>query len=227
MSTKAPASVGIIIDGNRRWARAHNLPSFEGHRRGLALVKDVADWAEERGVKELTIYAFSTENWNRSTEEIDYLMRLFRSTIKKELAEIIKRGGRVHFIGQRERLPKSLQTAMGEAEEASKKNRGLYLQIGISYGGRAEIIQAVNTLLAKGTRSVDEKEFREAMWSAGMKDPDLIIRTSGEKRLSNFLLFQGAYSELFFTDTKWPDFSKEEFLSILKEFGERERRHGK
>jgi undecaprenyl diphosphate synthase len=223
----APSSIGVIIDGNRRWARSRGLPQLEGHRRGIARVKDLALWAQEAGVKELTVYAFSTENWNRAPAEVRYLMRLFRMVLAKDLKTLARRGIRAQFVGERARFSKSLLAAMEAAVSAAPRKEAMILRIALSYGGRLEVVEAVNALLARGLPAADENDLRGAMWSAGMRDPDLIIRTGGEKRLSNFLLFQAAYSELFFTDTKWPDFSHAEFDAILEEFSRRERRHGK
>jgi len=219
-------SVGIIMDGNRRWAKEQGLPSFEGHRLGLEKVKDLVSWVQEAGIKELTLYAFSTENWNRTPLEIDYLMKLFENTFGTEIDNIVEKGARVRFIGQRERLPQSLQKKMQEAEERTKGGEKGTLIIALSYGGRAEIVAGVNALLAEKAENVDESAFRKALWGGEFTDPDLIIRTGGDKRLSNFLTWQSVYSELFFTDTKWPDFEKAEFESILAEYASRERRRG-
>lgn len=225
--TNGPRAIGIIMDGNRRWAKAKGLPTLEGHRRGLEKVKSATEWAFRAGVAEVTIYAFSTENWNRSKEEVEYLMELFEDALINQFAEVIREGGRIRFIGQRERMSEKLQALMQDAEEKSSGNDKGTLVIALSYGGQAEILSAANTLLADGKEQITEAELRSRMWSAGLLDPDLIIRTGGEKRLSNFLTWQSAYSELFFTDTMWPDFSEEEFTNILTEFSTRERRHGK
>ncbi len=214
------------MDGNRRWAKEQGLPSFEGHRRGLDKVKDLVSWVQEAGIKELILYAFSTENWNRSQEEVNYLMNLFEMTFGKDVDDIIKKDARVKFIGQRERLPVSLQKKMDEVEERTKGGTKGTLIIALSYGGRAEILQGVNTLLAQKSEQVDELSFRRALWGAEFNDPDLIIRTGGDRRLSNFLTWQSVYSELFFTDTKWPAFEKSEFDSILAEYALREQRRG-
>ncbi len=214
------------MDGNRRWAREHGLPSFEGHKRGLEKVKELVSWIQEVGVKELILYAFSTENWNRTSEEIDYLMKLFENTFGTEVDELVEKGARIRFIGQRERVPSSLQKKMIELEERTKSGAKGTLIVALSYGGRAEIVVGVNTLLAQGIPSVDEQAFRKALWGGEFSDPDLIIRTGGDKRLSNFLTWQSVYSELFFTDTKWPAFEKAEFDAILAEFASRERRRG-
>ncbi len=225
--TNGPTSIGVIMDGNRRWAKEQGLPTLEGHRAGLEKVKDLMDWAREAGIKEVILYAFSTENWNRAPEEVSYLMDLFEHAFTTWLKEIQKDGGRIRFIGQRARFSERMQKLMNDAEEQTKDGTTGTLAIALSYGGRAEILDAVNTLLEEGREVVTEEELREVMWSRGLADPDLIIRTSGEKRLSNFLTWQGVYSELFFTDTKWPGFSKEEFDAIITEYSSRERRHGK
>lgn len=225
--TNGPRAIGIIMDGNRRWAKERGLPTLEGHRQGSERLRDVVRWARDVDVKEVTIYAFSTENWNRSKEEVEYLMELFEDAFKKQFSEVMNEGGRLRFIGQRERMSEKLQVLMRDAEEKSKGNENGTLIIALSYGGQAEILSAANALLAEGKEQITEEELRSRMWSAGLLDPDLIIRTGGEKRLSNFLTWQSAYSELFFTDTMWPDFSEEEFTTILTEFSARERRHGK
>lgn len=225
--TSVPKAIGIIMDGNRRWAKERGLPTLEGHRQGLRRVQDAATWAFDAGVQEVTIYAFSTENWNRSKEEVEYLMELFEEACRSEFTEVMKAGGRIRFIGQRERMSEKLQALMQDVEEQSSGNDRGTLVIALSYGGHAEILSAANALLVDGKEQITEAELRSRMWSAGLLDPDLIIRTGGEKRLSNFLTWQSAYSELFFTDTRWPDFLKEEFMRILEEFSVRERRHGK
>ncbi|MFZ1987877.1 MAG: polyprenyl diphosphate synthase [Minisyncoccia bacterium] len=227
MTESAPRAIGILIDGNRRWAKDRGLPSHEGHRAGFQKLREALVWVSESGISEVTIYAFSTENWNRAPEEVSYLMALFQSLFDTEFNEMVQKGFKIRFIGQRNRLSQKLQDSIAKIEKESKNAKGLLVQIAISYGARVEILEAVNKLLASGASSVDEAGFREVMWSAGMTDPDIIIRTGGDQRLSNFLLFQSAYSELFFTKTKWPDFSREEFNSILEEFANRERRHGR
>ena len=225
--TKSPQAIGIIMDGNRRWAKERSLPTLEGHRQGLEKVKAATRWAFDAGVAEVTIYAFSTENWNRSKEEVEYLMELFEDAFKHQFIEVMKEGGRLRFISQRERMSEKLQVLMRNAEEESKNNENGTLIIALSYGGQAEILSAANALLAEGKEQITETDLRNRMWSAGLLDPDLIIRTGGEKRLSNFLTWQSTYSELFFTDTMWPSFSEEEFTAILADFSSRERRHGK
>lgn len=225
--TNGPRSVGVIMDGNRRWAKERNLPTFDGHKKGLEKLYELAEWMEGAGIEEVILYAFSTENWNRAPEEVSYLMGLFEHAFKKELSRFVEKGVRLRFIGSRERVSSHLQRIMNEAEEKTRTGEKGTLVIAFSYGGRAEIVSAVNRLLKEGKTIVDEAGFKEVMWSADLLDPDLIIRTGGEQRLSNFLPWQSVYSELFFTNTKWPDFSKEEFNRVLADFRERERRHGK
>lgn len=222
-----PACIGLILDGNRRWARERGIPTLEGHRRGLDKIQDIARWAKKAGIGTVIVYAFSTENWNRTPEEVAYLMNLFEHMLAEGLKNVKKEGGRIRFIGQRERFSERLQKEMTRVEEETKNTSGHMLVVALSYGGRPEILAAVNRLLAEKRERVSEDEFRETMWSAGIPDPDLIIRTGKEKRLSNFLTWQSAYSELFFTDTYLPDFSEEEFNAILIEYASRERRRGK
>ena len=222
-----PKAIGIILDGNRRWAKERGFPSLEGHRKGFDKIQDVFDWCREVEVAEVTLYAFSTENWNRSSEEVSYLMDLFEKMIDKLGKGSKKQGTKIRFIGDKTRFSKKLQTGMKRLETETDACKNGTLIIALSYGGRLEILQAVETLLKKGDATINEVELKEAMWSKGLLDPDLIIRTGGEKRLSNFLTWQSVYSELFFTNTMWPDFSKGEFLKIIAEYSERERRHGK
>lgn len=230
IESKVPACIGIIMDGNRRWARAKMLPTLEGHRKGYQKLKDVAKWCKEIGVKHFVVYAFSTENWNRSKEEVAYLMDLFREMVFKELEWLKKENACVHFIGQRERFSPDLQKGMNDLEKETQD--GVYhLYVALSYGGRAEILNAVKNAVAErgvdGVQHMSEEEFEKYLWTKGMPDPDIIIRTSGEQRLSGFLPWQGVYSELFFTDTYWPAFTQEEFNTIIKTYTERERRRGK
>jgi len=219
-----PDAVGIIMDGNRRWAKGKGMPSVRGHQAGYEKLKEATRWAHEAGVKELTVYAFSTENWNRSQEEVGYLMELLEHALTRGLEDLEKEGVRMRFIGERARFSSAFKEKMDAVEARTSVNAGITLVIALSYGGRSEILSAVQKLEGK---EVTEEALRNAMWSAGLLDPDLIIRTGGEMRLSNFLTWQSAYSELMFTDTLWPDFSKEEFLGMLEAFGMRERRMGK
>lgn len=223
----APACVGMIMDGNRRWAKEKGLPTLEGHRRGYEKVREVLKWSSDRGIRFLVLYAFSTENWSRSKEEVGYLMGLFRSVLTEQLLRIAADGYRLRCIGERSRFSPELQALMRQAEERTAQNKGATLVLALSYGGRSEILEGVRKLVSEGKTGITEADFQASLWSAGIPDPALIIRTGGEKRLSGFLTWQSVYSELFFTDTYWPDFSLEEFQAILTEFGSRERRMGK
>ncbi|MDO8482357.1 MAG: polyprenyl diphosphate synthase [bacterium] len=221
-----PACVGIIMDGNRRWAKAKNLPTFEGHRRGYEKLKEVVSWAKKSGIKYLVVYALSTENWNRAKEEVSYLLGLIKLVLTEEFESIKKDGGRIICVGERERFSTEIQNLMNKAERETSTSQGVTLVLALSYGGRAEVIQAVNRAILNGTK-VDEKSFGDLLWTKDVPDPDLIIRTGGETRLSGFLTWQSVYSELFFTKTFWPDFSEEEFDSIIEEFSGRKRNFGK
>lgn len=222
-----PLSIGIIMDGNRRWAKARGLTTLEGHKQGYARLKDVIGWSRDAGVGTLTVYAFSTENWDRAEEEVGYLMDLFRTVIAEVTKEAKEKNIRIIFLGQRERFAPDMQTAMNESEESTKSCTALILAVALSYGGRQEILDAVHRIPADQVAHISEEEFSNMLWTKDVIDPDLIIRTSGEERLSNFLPWQSVYSEFFFTKTLWPDFSKEEFFSIIEGYNERERRLGK
>lgn len=223
--TPAIECLGIILDGNRRWAKEHGVPKLEGHRRGYEKAIECARWVRDHGIKHFVLYVFSTENWNREAEEVSYLMNLLREMATKGLRELAKENIRIRFIGTRDRLSPEILEAMELVEKESAGN-DFTMWVCLSYGGRAEITAAAVAVAATGA-PITEESLRTHLWSAQMPDPDIIIRTGGEMRLSNFLLWQVAYSELFFTDTKWPDFTKEEFDSILAEFAGRERRRGK
>src|SRR3989344_115169 len=221
------ACVGIILDGNRRWAQEQGLPKLLGHREGLLKTYiTIAKHARDRGVKHLVVFMFSTENWNRNEEEVAYLMDLFREAGKKQLQELLDENIRVRFVGQRERFAPDLQELIQKVESESASKDAMTAWICLSYGGRAEILHAAAELQKSG-EAVTEESFAKHLWTAGMPDPDIIIRTSGEQRLSGFLPWQGVYSELFFTSTYWPAFSEVEFDAILAEYAQRERRHGK
>ncbi|MBI5400854.1 MAG: di-trans,poly-cis-decaprenylcistransferase [Candidatus Yonathbacteria bacterium] len=223
----SPRCIGIILDGSRRFAKAKGLPTFEGHRRGLEKIQDIMGWTRKAGVPFVVAYAFSTENWNRAQEEVSYLMGLFKEMLTLKLADFKKEGFRVRCIGDLARFSPKLQTLMRETEEETARLPGPTLVLALSYGGRAEILKAVSRAAAEGKTRITEKEFSSYLWSNGIPDPDIIIRTGGDKRLSGFLTWQSVYSELFFVDTLLPDFSESEFQSILTEFGRRDRRMGK
>lgn len=223
--SKPVTCIGCILDGNRRWAKERGLPTLEGHRRGFENLKSAARWVSKREIPHFVAYAFSTENWNRSKEEVEYLMDIFRSAIRESREELGKEGVRVRFLGQRERFSRDIQDGMRETEDATAENSKMTMWICLSYGGRAEITEAAKAAVAEGV--LTEEGIRAHMWSAEMPDPDIIVRTSGEHRLSNFLLWQSAYAELFFIKPHWPDFSEAILDEILAEFAARERRHGK
>ncbi|MGB2580800.1 MAG: polyprenyl diphosphate synthase [Minisyncoccia bacterium] len=227
MSEQKIQCVGIIMDGNRRWARAHNKPVFEGHNEGYKRLQDVVEWAREAGISDVVVFAFSTENWQRSEEEVGFLLKLLRFILSNETKKMIENRVRVRFIGDRARFDDDIQKGMVRFEAETAKDYDVTLHVAVSYGGRAEILSATNALLAEGVQSVTEEDFSKKLWSYPMPDPDLVIRTSGEHRTSGFLPWQTVYSELFFTDVLWPEFSKEEFTRIIDEFKARERRHGR
>lgn len=216
--------VAIILDGNRRWATKQGLPGVEGHVRGRKTLRESVTWAIEAHLETLTVFAFSTENWNRSNEEVSALMGLFGEILRDEVPILKEQGVRLRVVGDTARLSEDLQTAMREAHESTQDGEMLTLYLAISYGGRAEILHAVNAIEISDAHAVTAEELLSHLWVP--IEPDLIIRTGGERRLSNFLLWQGAYSELFFVDTLWPDFSREDFFSILEEFSMRSRRFG-
>jgi undecaprenyl diphosphate synthase len=213
--------VAIITDGNGRWARAHGVPVNEGHSAGADTVKARLRDATELGVKELTVYSFSTENWSRPPEEVQGLMEMFLRRIAEETPELHQEGVRMRFIGRREGISKELVEQMTWAEALTNENRQITLFVAFNYGGRAEILDA-----ARRFTGTTEEEFRDCLYAPEMHDPDLIIRTSGERRLSNYLLWQSAYSELVFRDELWPDFTREALEQSLAEFSERRRRFG-
>ena len=217
--------VGIIMDGNRRWAKAHDRPVFEGHSEGYKKLQEVLGWARDDGVHHLVAYAFSTENWQRPEQEVRYLMKLFRFILENETKKMLDERVRVRFIGEKLRFSEDMREMMDKMEKATATKYDITLHLLMSYGGRAEIAAAARAAAEGG--EIDEDSLAHHLWTTEMPDPDIIIRTGGEKRLSNFLPWQSVYSELFFTDTFWPDFTKEEFDSILAEFALRERRHGK
>jgi len=220
--------VAIIMDGNGRWARARGLPRLAGHRAGVDNLRRVLEAAVEYGIQYLTIYAFSTENWQRPQEEVRGLLGILEEVIDRELAELHKNGVQLRHIGRLERLSPRLQEKVHAAIELTKNNKNLVLNVAWNYGGRDELVHAVRELIKEGTKpeEVTEEAIEDHLYTVGCPDPDLIIRTSGEMRVSNFLIWQGAYSEWYLTSTFWPDFGPEELLAALHEFSNRERRYG-
>jgi undecaprenyl diphosphate synthase len=218
---RAARYVAIITDGNGRWAQQRGLPVIEGHQAGADVVKARLRDAVEFGVRELTVYSFSTENWSRPAEEVTALMRMFSQRIANETPELDAEGVRMRFIGRRERVTPALLEQMDWAEAQTAANDRITLYVAFNYGGRAEVLDAAERYTGGG-----EEAFRQFLYAPEMHDPDLIIRTSGEQRTSNYLLWQGAYSELVFADELWPDFSREAFRAALDEFERRQRRFG-
>lgn len=223
-----PSHIGIIMDGNGRWASLRGLPRIEGHRRGVERSKEVTELAVELGLKALTLYAFSTENWRRPSLEVTTLMKLLEMYLKKELSVFMKNNIVFKAIGDVWRLPGHIQDILRETEEKTSSNKGMVLIAALSYSGRNEIIRAIKKMLYSGLKpeELTEEIFASYLDTAGLPPPDLIIRTSGEMRISNFLLWQAAYSEFYFTETLWPDFSKDEFLLAIQDYQRRERRFG-
>ena len=225
--------LAIIMDGNGRWAARRGLPRSMGHRKGAEVVKEITRAAGELGIKYLTLYAFSTENWNRSEDEVETLMGLLRDYLQSDLKEVQENNVRIRFIGEREMLDADIVRKMAEIEADTLRNTGMTLCIALSYGSRQEIVNAVKktaALVKEGDISlndVDVKLFSDMLYTKDMPDPDLVIRTSGEQRISNYLLWQIAYAEFFFTDVLWPDFNKKLLEDIIKNFNMRERRYGK
>jgi len=213
------------MDGNGRWAAARGLDVAEGHRAGSRALRPVVETAIDVGVASLAVYAFSTENWTRSEEEVSALMDIFGESIDRELHDLAQEGVHTRFVGRRDRAPDWLREKMEELERATDAARRLHLWIAFDYGGRAEIVEAARRVADSGG-DYDEESFARHLYAPSMPDPDLVIRTSGEHRISNFLLWQSAYAEYFFTDTLWPDFGPEEFRAALEDYARRRRRFG-
>lgn len=217
------------MDGNGRWAQARGAARSQGHIEGVERVRDITEACVELGVRYLSLYTFSEENWNRPAEEISALMGLLAKAIKNEYSTLMKNGVRFRVLGNRNRLSSALQFSISQLEKATEKNDKLDLCVMLSYSGRWDILQAVQSIVKSGKKAeeIDYDTVNAALVTAGIPDPDLVIRTSGEKRISNYMLWQTAYSEFVFTDTLWPDFRKEELLSAIKEYSGRDRRFGK
>jgi len=226
---QVPLHVPIIMDGNGRWARARGLPRLAGHRAGVDNLRRVIEAATEFGIRYLTIYAFSTENWSRPPDEVRGLLNILEDVIDRELQSLNKNGVQLRHIGRLERLSPELQAKVHQAVEMTQHNERLVLNIAWNYGGRDEIVEAVHRMMENGVLpdDVDEDLVSQYLYTAGIPDPDLIIRTSGELRASNFLIWQGAYSEWYVTPTYWPDFGRDELLEALWEYARRDRRFGR
>jgi undecaprenyl diphosphate synthase len=225
---QVPQHIAIIMDGNGRWARARGLPRLAGHRAGTENLRRIIEACVELGVKYLTIYAFSTENWGRPEDEVKGLMGIFDEVFNRELTELHRQGARLRHIGRLEGVRKSLREKVLKGMEVTKNNTRLVLSVAFNYGGRDEIVQAIKAMLEDGIKSEDVSEelISRYLYTAEIPDPDLVIRTSGEQRISNFLIWQAAYAEWVFPDTLWPDFGREQLIAAIEEFNRRERRYG-
>ena len=219
--------IAIIMDGNRRWAKSKHLPSAAGHKKGVEALKKTLKACHEFGVKYLTVYAFSTENWNRNPEEVSFLMDLLAHTIENELDELHENQVVIKFIGDTTKLSDKLQKILNNAETVTKNNTGVNLQIAFNYGSRAEIVKAVKEIAESGEKEITEELVSKHLYTSNIPDPDLLIRTGGEMRISNYLLWQIAYSEIIVTETFWPEFDKDALADCIKEFNNRNRRWGR
>jgi undecaprenyl diphosphate synthase len=221
-------AVAIIMDGSGRWAAKRGLPVAEGHRAGSRALRPVVETAIDLGIESLAVYAFSTENWTRSEDEVRALMDIFSETIERELADLVEQGVRVRFIGRQDRAPEDLRRRMAKLERETRRNDRLSLWIAFDYGGRAELVEAARRLVSAGVapEDVDENTFAAQLYAPAMPDPDLLVRTSGEQRISNFLLWQLAYSELVFVETLWPDFGPKHLRNAVGVYARRKRRFG-
>ena len=221
-----PRHIAIIMDGNGRWAKKRGLPRIYGHRVGAQTVRQIVEACSELGVEALTLYAFSTENWARPKLEIQGLMQLLSFMLKKETDNLDKNGVRLRTIGRTDQLPEKVREELARSIKRLERNRGLVLNLALNYGGRQEIVDAVNRILESGAARVDEKALSDFLYTRGLPDPELLIRTSGEQRISNFLLYQTAYSEFYTTKVLWPDFHKKELYEAILDYQQRERRFG-
>ena len=233
LGLKIPAHVAVILDGNGRWAKKKHMPRTYGHMQGAKVVEQICEDADSIGIKYLTVYAFSTENWNRPQDEVEALMKLLRNYLKDCIKRANNNNMRVRVIGEKSRLSDDIRSKIEELEECSKNNTGLNFTIALNYGSRDEIVRAVREIskdVKDGKISesdIDDKMISDYLDTRGIPDPDLLIRTSGEERLSNFLLWQLAYTEFYFTDVLWPDFNKKELIKAVEKYNERDRRFGK
>lgn len=221
--------VAIIMDGNRRWAKEKFLPSMMGHKKGVEALKKTTRACDDLGIKYLTLYAFSTENWNRKKEEVDFLMDLLATTLLNELDELNKNNVKMNFIGNLSQLNQNLQNIIEKSKEKTKNNTGVVLSVAINYGSRDEIVHAIKNIVKSEIplENITEETVSKNLYTNNLPDPDLLIRTSGEKRISNYLLWQIAYSEIYVTDIYWPDFDKNQLMIAVDEFNKRQRRWGK
>ncbi|MCD4796270.1 MAG: isoprenyl transferase [Candidatus Cloacimonetes bacterium] len=230
--SQMPRHIAIIMDGNGRWAKLHKTKRVFGHKKGVEAVRRIVETAVEAKLEYLTIYAFSTENWTRSKAEVNYLLKLIMDSLINEINELIKNNVNIRFLGSEKDLSEQYNKKVLQNCKKSWNNTGLHLNVAMNYGGRRELLEAFNKILQDikpgemADQKIDENMLKNYLYTANMPDPDMIIRTSGEKRLSNFLIWQSAYSELWFTKTLWPDFSREEFIQAILDFQKRKRRFG-
>ena len=223
---KLPKHVAIIMDGNGRWAKKQMLPRIIGHNNGVKTVKKIVELTRKLNIQVLTLYAFSTENWQRPEDEVSAIMVLLKTYLKSELATMIKNGISFRVIGDISRMSKEIQEELKKVIDKTKYMKGLVLNVALNYGSRQEILRACKTLIDRGIKNPTEQDFSDSLYTKGLPDPDLLIRTSGEKRLSNFLLWQIAYTEIYVTKTLWPDFTEEDFYKAIIDYQKRDRRFG-
>lgn len=221
-----PKHIGFIIDGNGRWAKERGLTRSMGHKAGMLALKEAIKNSFELGIKFVSIYGFSTENWNRPKDEVNFLFNLFREFIKSDFNEIEGKNARLNIMGDYTKFPDDLVKEIEKALEETKNNDGFVLNLGINYGGRDEIVRAVNNIINSGVKEITKENFNDYLYTKGLPDPDFIVRTSGEQRISNFMLWQNAYSEFYFPKTYWPDFNKKELIKSLLNYQQRNRRFG-
>ena len=225
---KIPSHVAIILDGNGRWAQQKNMPRTFGHKNGAENVVDIAIHAKKRGVKYLSLYAFSTENWKRPKKEVDYLMKLLIKFVNEKIDQLMEEDCKLNFLGDLSAIPDQTRKAVELALDKTTNNKSLFINIALNYGGRDEIVHAVKNIINDGLKAenIDEEMISNYLYTKDIPDPDLLIRPGGELRISNFLIYQIAYSELYFSDTLWPDFNEDEFDKALEEYSRRNRRFG-
>ena len=225
---KTPSHVAIILDGNGRWAQQKNMPRTFGHKNGAENVVDIAIHAKKRGIKYLTLYAFSTENWKRPKKEVDYLMKLLIKFVNDKIDQLMEEDCKLNFLGDLSAIPDQTRKAVELALDKTKDNKSLFINIALNYGGRDELVHAFKSIISQGYKAedIDEKLISDYLYTKDIPDPDLLIRPGGELRISNFLIYQIAYSELYFTDKLWPDFSYEDFDKAIEEYSRRNRRFG-
>jgi undecaprenyl diphosphate synthase len=230
---RLPKHVAVIMDGNGRWARRRGMPRIMGHRRGVNALRELLRCCGEWGIEALTVYAFSTENWGRPSEEVDFLITLFEQGLRQELKDMVQNDVRLNFVGNLDRFPQSLQAEIAHSVAQTQSNQGIRFTVATNYGGRQEILQACRAIATQVQQGqiqpdqIDADLFERHLYTTGVCDPDLLIRTSGEMRVSNFLLWQIAYAEMYVTETLWPDFDRKEFHQALHSFQQRKRRFGK